>query len=230
MPIINPNTKLRDIIARNPEVVTVLNRFDIQLGVGDLAVDDVCENYGIDREFFTTILNTFINEDYFPEATLSHFSVNKIVAYLKQTNNYYLQFQLPNIERHFALLIRTADGESNMGIIMQFFFQVKDELTHRIEHDNNHWFPYVLSLAKGERPKMGDKPHCHEKFNSEEKVSIEDKINDLINMIIMHLKGDYDRNLCQAVLISVHALKNDISQNDRIRNRILKPLTLKLMS
>ena len=53
---------------------------------------------------------------------------------------------------------------------------------------------------------------------------IEDKLNDLINMFVLHLKGNYDINLCQAVLISIMALKKDINQNNRLRYRILYPL------
>ena len=60
--------------------------------------------------------------------------------------------------------------------------------------------------------------------------SVEDKIDDLIHMFVMHLKGDYDHNLCLAVIISLFNLKKDITQNNRIRNRILRPLAAALKS
>ena len=55
--------------------------------------------------------------------------------------------------------------------------------------------------------------------------AIEDKIDDLINMLIVHLKGDYDHNLGYAVVVAVLSLKKDIKQNNRIRNRILWPIS-----
>jgi regulator of cell morphogenesis and NO signaling len=58
--------------------------------------------------------------------------------------------------------------------------------------------------------------------------SIEDKINDLINMFVIHLTGDYDLNLGHAVLFAIFSLKKDIKQNNRIRNRILRPISIAL--
>ena len=60
--------------------------------------------------------------------------------------------------------------------------------------------------------------------------SIEDKINDLLSMFVIHLKGDYDHNLALAVLMAVVSLKKDITQNNRIRNRILRLLSQTLHS
>ena len=44
-------------------------------------------------------------------------------------------------------------------------------------------------------------------------------------MFVVHLKGDYNSNLCQAVLTALLSIKKDITQNNRIRNRILRPLS-----
>ena len=64
----------------------------------------------------------------------------------------------------------------------------------------------------------------------EQSDAIEDKINDLINMFVIHLKGNYDHNLCQAVLISLVNFKKDITQNNRIRNRILLPYSQAILT
>ena len=101
MALINAETKLCDVILHEPSVIPVINRFGIILGVGDKSIRTVCEEKNLDCEFFVTILNTFINEDYFPENRLKSFCATQIVNYLTQTNAYYEQFQIPNIERHF---------------------------------------------------------------------------------------------------------------------------------
>ena len=48
-------------------------------------------------------------------------------------------------------------------------------------------------------------------------------------MLVVHMKGDYDHNLGYAVLVAVFSLKKDIKQNNRIRNRILRPFSNALM-
>ena len=74
MNIINQNTRLSDIVKHAPTSVTVLNRFGIRLGVGDLTVATASQRQNIDPDFFATILNAFLNEDYFPTHIQPNFS------------------------------------------------------------------------------------------------------------------------------------------------------------
>lgn len=167
-------TKLCDVILHEPSVIPVINRFGIILGVGDKSIRTVCEEKNLDCEFFVTILNTFINEDYFPENRLKSFCATQIVNYLTQTNAYYEQFQIPNIERHFNFLINQSDSENNnLELMKQFFDELKKELLSRIENDKNCWFPSIKVAAEtlhGE--------YYGEKFqpDTEENDSLEGKI------------------------------------------------------
>ena len=226
MALIHLETKLHDIVMTDPTVVTVLNRFGIELGVGDNTVGSICLKHGMNSDFFMTILNTYLSSEYFPEKVLSSFSANLIVDYLNKTNSYYEQFQIPNIERHFSFLLQKSDAQnSNLALMMQFFVEVKAELLQRISDDRLRWFPEVLELDTKHSTK-----DLHIVHFEEENDSIEDKIDDLISMFVIHLKGKYDHNLCQAVLIALTSLKKDITQNNRIRNRILKPLSQALLN
>ena len=109
--------------------------------------------------------------------------------------------------------------------MLSFFNEVKCELLKRIADDNGRWFPDVLALEqRSEGYIVGSKI---EQFD-EGSDTIEDKIDDLINMLIIHLKGDFDNNLAYAVLTALVNLKKDIRQNNRIRNRILRPLATAL--
>ncbi len=224
MALINRDSKLCDIILHDPSTITVLDRFGIALGVGDLNVEEACQEHGINVEFFTTILNTFINENYFPQYTMAQFSANEIVDYLIKTNNHYQQNVLSNIERHFSFLIAKAPSHNNNLVIMkQFFDEMKSELLQRIDDDNNRWFPEICRNEKAIS-------QIAEAVTVEEPTdTIEDKIDDLINMLVVHMKGDYDHNLGYAVLVAVFSLKKDIKQNNRIRNRILRPFSNALM-
>ncbi len=210
MAIININSKLSDIVTSEPSTLSVLNRFEIYLGFGDKTITDICKEKNIDANFLTTILNTYINENYFPEDTLKSYSQKLILEYFIKTNNYYIRFQLPNIERHFNSFIeRSEKGNKSLELLRQFFDEVKNELISRIEQDKD------LLLGKNYYPNT---------LPEEENDSIEDKLSDLVNMFVIHLKGNYDINLCHAVLFAIISLQKDISQNNRLRYRILLPL------
>ncbi len=227
LPIISSNTKLSQIIIDDPTILSVLSRFGISLGVGDMTIEQICQQKKMNVVFFTTILNTFRDPDFFPEKILYSFEAHLIVDYLKKTNQTYLQFQLPNIERHLHLLISKSDAQnSNLLIIMKFFSEVKAQLMKRIDDDKNRWFPEILALEKSDENKVESTVMAFDESND----SIEDKINDLISMFVVHLTGDYDINLGQAVLLALDNLKKDITQNNRIRKRILMPLYQALAS
>lgn len=218
MALVTPDTKLCEVIVDEPSVVPVINRFDIVLGVGDRTIKSICKEKGIDTSFFITILNAFIHESFFLENVTGAFNAGDVVDYLRKTNNSYLRNQLPNIERHFAALISRSDSNNNLPLLFNFYREVKTEIERRIDSDNQ-WFDAIISAeqSNSEVPVAGNAVQA-------ESDSIEDKLSDLINMFVIHLRGDYDRNLCHAVLFAVISLEKDIRQNNRIRNRVLRPL------
>lgn len=218
MALATPDTKLCEVIVDEPSVVPVINRFDIVLGVGDRTIKSICKEKGIDTSFFITILNAFIHESFFLENVTGAFNAGDVVDYLRKTNNSYLRNQLPNIERHFAALISRSDSNNNLPLLFNFYREVKTEIERRIDSDNQ-WFDAIISAeqSNSEVSVAGNAIQA-------ESDSIEDKLSDLINMFVIHLRGDYDRNLCHAVLFAVISLEKDICQNNRIRNRVLRPL------
>lgn len=218
MALVTPDTKLCEVIVDEPSVVPVINRFDIVLGVGDRTIKSICKEKGIDTSFFITILNAFIHESFFLENLTGAFNAGDVVDYLRKTNNSYLRNQLPNIKRHFAALISRSDSNNNLPLLFNFYREVKTEIERRIDSDNQ-WFDAIISAeqSNSEVSVAGNAIQA-------ESDSIEDKLSDLINMFVIHLRGDYDRNLCHAVLFAVISLEKDICQNNRIRNRVLRPL------
>ena len=106
MALVTPETKLCDVIIDEPSVIPVINRFDIELGVGDKTIKTICCEKSIDLNFFLLILNAFISESFVPEIDLKSIKAKNVIEYLRKTNNFYLQCQLPNIERHFNALIK----------------------------------------------------------------------------------------------------------------------------
>ena len=218
MALVTPDTKLCEVIVDEPSVVPVINRFDIVLGVGDRTIKSICKEKGIDTSFFITILNAFIHESFFLENVTGAFNAGDVVDYLRKTNNSYLRNQLPNIERHFAALISRSDSNNNLPLLFNFYREVKTEIERRIDSDNQ-WFDAIISAeqSNSEVSVAGNAVQA-------ESDSIEDKLSDLINMFVIHLRGDYDRNLCHAVLFAVISLEKDLRQNNRIRNLVLRPL------
>ena len=222
MALVTPETKLCDVIIDEPSVIPVINRFDIELGVGDKTIKTICCEKSIDLNFFLLILNAFISESFVPEIDLKSIKAKNVIEYLRKTNNFYLQCQLPNIERHFNALIKQSDANSNLPLLFNFFKEVRKGIEIQIENDDK-WFEEIIRHEQTATCPPKSKSAKVQQFDA-----TDDKLNDLKNMFVIHLRGNYDRNLCHAVLHAIISLEKDIRQNDRIRNRILNPIATAL--
>ena len=136
MALVYPHIQLSEVVEEHPSLIPMINRFGIRLGLGDKSVKMVCEAHGLDPDFLLTVINTYLNEDYFPEKKLQTFHTSQIIDYLTKTNLYYARYQLPNIERHLQSFIQqSAPDNPSLTLIGKFFHSFKTELMARIQQD-----------------------------------------------------------------------------------------------
>ena len=225
MPLVSSNMQMSEVVEEHPSLIPVINRFGIRLGLGDKSVKMVCDTYQLDTDFFLTVINTFLNEEYFPERKLQTFHTSQIIDYLIKTNQYYLSYQLPNIERHLASFISmSTPGNNVLNLIGKFFSSFKEELTARIENDSAVWFPYCLVLSEKIDEHQALDGMLQPSGNKQLDDPIEALLSDLKGIMIKHLSGNYNENLCYAVIFGISSLEKDIKQHNRIRYRILTPM------
>ena len=98
----------------------------------------------------------------------------------------------------------------------------------RIGSDKEIWFPAVRRVIAS--PSAESSAALAEIVASvpKDEKAIEDKVDDLTSFFVIHLRGEYDQNLCMAVVTSLMSLEKDIKRNDRIRERLLRPLSVRL--
>lgn len=199
MAFLTSSSILSEIVSVNYLLIPVINRFGIKLGLEDKSVKTICEEYNLNLEFFLTIVNTYLNEDYFPEKKLQEFEIDLVTDYLKRTDMYYIHGQIPNIEKHLNALIATSDpNNKQLELIRKLFLRFKEALVHRI---NNGLLDDDTSQAL---------------------------LLDLKNILIKHISGNFNENLCYAVVFSVDSLLNDLTKHNRIREKILKQMITEL--
>jgi regulator of cell morphogenesis and NO signaling len=215
--------RMSEVVEEHLSLIPVINRFGIRLGLGNDTALDICNKHKINIDFFITMINTFLNESYFPEKKLQGFHLTQIVDYLTKTNQYYLQSQIPNIERHLRPFI-SVDNPANesLALIGKLFETFKGRLLRRIESDETEWFPHIVRLCEGQT-KNRSLPYCPTSMSDPEEPT-EALLVDLKHIIIKLLSGNYNENLCYAVIFAIHTLHTDIKQHNRIRFRILAPI------
>lgn len=199
MAFLSTSSILSESICDNYLLIPVINRFGLKLGLGEKTVSEICFEHKLNPDFFLAILNTYLNEDYFPEKLLQGFDVDLVSNYLKQTDGYYVHAQIPNIEKHLNAFIAMSDpANTQLLLIRKLFLKFKEELLHRI---NNGLLDDDTSYAL---------------------------LLDLKNIVIKHISGNFNENLCFAIVFAIDTLLNDLGKHNRIRDKILKPMINKL--
>lgn len=200
MLLIYKNMPLGAVISSHTSIVPVLDRMGIGLGVGEATVEDVCVNKGVDVDFLLSILNTFLNEGYFPEKSFQRASKEDVLSYLKSTYEYYLTSQIPVIEAHMSHLER---GESTpLHMLKRMVGDLKSAISSAMENDSKMDFD-----ASDE--------YC------QTAISL---IDDVKSLIIKHISGPYNKNMCYALLFFLSSFHKDLSHHLRIRYRVLIPM------
>jgi regulator of cell morphogenesis and NO signaling len=227
---ITPDMKMADVLFHNYNLLPVISRFNIMLGFGDKSVSEVCQEAGVNLDFFLEITNSFVDEDYIPQKELNSFPVSLIVAYLKKTHQYYLQEKIPEIERYIHSVI--ADEKTvndKFKLVDGFFTEYKQELTNHIGREETKVHPYVLEIEKG----FLDNKITRDLYSkimeysindyASEHDNVEEKLFDLKNIIIKYLPPCNSTGLCNTILIELFRLEKDLNAHASLEDKVLIP-------
>ncbi len=222
---------MADVIHMNYLLLPILNRFDIQLGFGDKTIKEVCTDHHVNVDFFLEIINSFNDDDYFPQTHLQTFPLKLIIDYIQKSHNYYLNYKIPQIESLIGKLIEHSDTsqKKQMELIEKFFQEYKEELIIHIQNEENDVFPYILTIDTAfSLRKIDDtvKKLVHEKsidFFVDTHTNIEDKLYDLKNIIIKYLPPARDYTSSNALLFELFRLERDLNDHARIEDKVLVP-------
>ncbi len=218
MEIFSGNDKAFKLIHHNYNLLPVLNRFGIQLGLKDKTIETVCREKNINPNFFLAIVNTFSNEEYFPQEELLSFSPLEIIEYLKRTHRYYMNYVIPKLDSQLEQLINSQTSENRgLQMVSQFYKKYKEELQVHIDHEEKKVFPYIEKMVITNKAEGDYTVTSFEK----EHTNVDEKLNDLKNLIIKYLVPDYDQNLCNEFLITLFRFEKDIYDHARIEDVIL---------
>lgn len=228
---ITKDMKMADAIHFNYLLLPVINRLGVQLGFGDLSIEQICVNENIDLDLFLVIINAFLDHDINKITKLQTVSIEKVIEYLKTTHQYYIERMIPEVENRINALIQHSDIDQKQFLLVKNFFEeYKDEFYTHIQLEERVIYPYVVDVYKSFQ--SGDiNKDLADRINTQpietyakEHTDIESKLFDLKNILIKYLPKTNDSFLRNSVLISLFKLENDLNDHSRIENMVLVPL------
>ncbi len=228
--MITENNKMVDLVHRNYNLIPVLNRFGIALGFGDKTIREVCEEKGLNLPFFLEIINSFLDDEYFPREHLISFPLRLIVDYLTRTHQDYLEKRIPEIEAIISSREEACyEKEEHNFLLLKFFREYKEELILHIRREDEQVFPYALGIEKlyHEMDSRSIKPDEIPRYSImdylREHDNIEEKLFDLKNIIIKYLPPPRNPEACFRVIAMLFDLEKDMNDHSRIEEKVLVP-------
>ena len=182
MKLYEADDKMIDLISDNYSMLQGLGAFGIRLGFGDKTVTEVCREQDVDCHTFLTVVNFLIN-GFTPKETDDRISVATLLAYLRASHHYFLDFQLPSIRKKLEASLTMGDNRAEL--ILRLYDEYAHDIRLHMKYEEKTLFPYVESLMEGEQ-----KPNYNVDTFAKHHSDTTGKFQELKNIIIKYLPHD----------------------------------------
>lgn len=221
--------KMADLVASDPRSMVLIARFGIDLGFGDQTIGKICQEKGIQTDFFLLMVNVFLNPLYFPDKKLKNVDVKLLLTYLANSHEYYTREKIPLIRSLFSSFIEGMKHPARVQL-ERFFAEYFEEVTEHIEYEEKVAFPYIKELVAGEKSGHNRENDMEYGINvfEERHTNIEDKLSDLKNLLIKYFPPSADRFLRIRIINELFDLEQDLANHARLEDQVLIPVVEQL--
>lgn len=205
-----------DLIRDNYSLLQGLNAFGIRLGFGDKSVREVCQEQNVDCHTFLVVVNYIIN-GCSPKSEDHDLSVSTLLAYLRASHMYYLDYQLPTIRTELEQSLNPNDNLG--GLILRMYDDYAQAIRQHMKYEEKTLFPYVEALLRGEA-KNNYNVEAFSKHHNE----ITEKLQELKSVIIKYLPDDgLTNNKLTATLYDLYNNEEWLNNHSQVEDNIFIP-------
>lgn len=214
---IEKDAKVSKLLFHHPEILLVLERFGIKLGVREKTVEEICSLHKISLKVFLVIANLNLDSMYKFTLNFNTEDLKQIVNYLMRSHNYYSDEVFPEVIKNIHLMSENSQMPE-MQLVERFFNEYKNEVDQHFDYENNTVFPYILNLIDTNAPDNYSVIDYREHHDD-----IQEKLDDVKRLLIEHLPQKSDSNLRRKILFALFNLDKDLQIHAKIENEILIP-------
>ena len=213
-----PGHKMTLLINDNSLLLMVMSRFGISLGFGDKTVEAVCSEQNVDCETFLAVCN-FIS---FQNVNGNTVSIEPLIEYLKKAHSYFLDFNMPLIQRKLIEAIDCSGRDQVAMLILKFYDAYTEEVRRHMDYEDKDVFTYIDTLLSGkytEGYSIDVFASGHHQINT--------KLKELKDIIIRYLP-QRENNLLNAVLFDIINCEQDLVSHCKVEDTLLVPAVREL--
>ncbi len=213
------NKKFKRYIGDNPKSVEIMEMLGFKLGFGDLSLDEVCMQNGVNPDLFTTICDVYSDEH--PQIDLEALGISDLpvlINFLKLTHKNYLETSLDALHENVHRMSSHCSPENSV-IVNRFFDEYDAEMKKHIEYEENVVFNYIENLLKGKRDSMLSIDMLSEVHNS-----VDEKLEDFKNIVMNYLPASSTSHERYLVLVEIMNISQSLKHHIDVEDKVLLPL------
>ena len=208
-----PEDRMLDLVRNDSELILVMGRFGISLGFGERTVREVCILHDVDVMTFLAVVNYITGRD----CRCENVSLPTLIRYLKQSHEYFLDFNLPNIRRKLIESIDCSGASDIAMLIIRFYDDYVMAVRKHMDYEDEQVFTYVQRLLDGHL-KCGYTISEFAKRHS----PISAKLKELKDVII-RCYPEKNNYLLNAALLEIIACEQDLTSHCLIEDNLFVP-------
>ncbi len=214
--LFNENSQLADLLLANINLMHILPRFKIDVGVGESTVKQVCEERNISIPLFLMVCKVYSLDNYtISQATVDRIPVDQLLGYLHNSHTDYIENRVPSVINSIIDITRSSYGSHFKAFLQKY----KEDTDTHFAYEEEVLFPYINALLKGEKT---------ERYNIKEfqanHTNILESLNDLKNLLIKYAPREVDFEKKRKVISELFLLEEDLNKHHVIEDEILVAL------
>jgi regulator of cell morphogenesis and NO signaling len=212
---ISGTSKLTNIIIEHPNVLNVLEYFNIPLGLGDKTVAQVAKEYNIAPNTLEVVIKVYCQT--MPAKILTKNEIHDLLIFLQASHNNFKLIKIPELKsliENFAKEIPTKYGK----MLVAFFDEYIQEIDEHFMYEDKKVFPYIADIMNYQNTK--DFKIIEFERNH---TDIEQKLFDLKSILIKYIPSTIVSEYRKQILNKLINLERDLRYHTQLEDNILIP-------
>ncbi len=222
---VREDMKMAGLIKENPQLLLLLEHFEIDFVVNDKTIAQLCADYSISVQLFLLFANIYNGFNPDSKIVASPNDVLTIIRFLKNSHQYYKTDKYPEIIGYIKEL-QNRTGNEAVKLIERFFADYFNEVLEHLKYEDEVAFPYFSNLVQTMHLQQG-KMFSVSQYRDHHS-DIETKLADLKNLLLKHIRIEKEFALRRKLFFSLLELEFDLQIHAQIEEKVLLPLVAEL--
>ncbi len=214
--------KMADLIDANPNLLLMLQHFNIDFRVSDQTVMQLCTGYSISENLFVGIANLYNGLGPKAHPLFTRDDLVRVIEFLKQSHDYYRSDKYPQISSYIRQLQENHSAKE-LKLLEKFFNDYFAEVLEHLDYEDNIAFPYFIHLLKEKKSDSFRRELYSSIEYGEHHTDIELKLKDLKQLLLKYVKIENDLDLRRRLFFALYELEFDLYIHSLIEETILIP-------